>query len=79
MIVLAQSVRYGFLGIRGFLGLVIGLAVLAVVVWGIWAIFDLVAKQFPNNLLVQILRIVLIVITVIWFLQAMFNVFGSIG
>jgi hypothetical protein len=74
---LAQVVtRYGFFGIHGFLGVVIGLLILGVVIWGIWAIFDLVAARFPGNLLVQILRIVLIVVCVVWFLQAMFNVFG---
>ena len=77
MTLLAQ-VRYGFYGIHGFLGLVLGLILMLIVLWAIWAIFDIIAAKFSSpetGWLFQIVRVVLIVVTVIYFVNAMFNVF----
>jgi hypothetical protein len=67
---------YGFYGIRGFFGVAIGLVLLCVFVWGLWAIFDILSKKFSNEntgWMFQILRIILIVLTVFWFVNRIFN------
>ena len=73
-----QIPRYGFLGIHGFFGLLLGLILLLVVLWGVWSIFDIIAAKFGKPEIAwmfQILRVVLIVVTVVWFINAMFSLF----
>ena len=75
MTLLAQ-VRYGFYGLHGFLGVILGLVLMIVIIWGLWAIFDIVSKKFSNEntaWMFQILRIILIVVTVVWFVNRIFN------
>ncbi len=75
---LLSQLHYGFYGIHGFLGLVLGLVLMLIVLWGVWKIFDIVAAKFSapeTGWMFQILRVVLIVVTVVWFVNAMFHVF----
>jgi hypothetical protein len=72
---LAQ-IRLGFFGLHGFVGFIVGLVLCIVIIWGLWAIFDIVAAKFssPNTgWLFQIVRIILIVCTVVWFANAIFG------
>jgi divalent metal cation (Fe/Co/Zn/Cd) transporter len=67
---------YGFFRIRGFFGLVIGIVLMIVVLWALWGIFDVVAKKFGNEntaWMFQIVRYILIVMTVFFFVNAMFS------
>lgn len=71
---LAQ-VRYGFYGLHGFLGVVLGLVICLVLIWAIWTIFDIIAAKFARPeiaWLFQILRVILIVMTVIWLVNQVF-------
>jgi hypothetical protein len=75
---LLAQVRYGFYGIHGFFGLLLGLVLMMVVLWALWTIFDIIAAKFSTpemGWMFQILRVVLIVVTVIYFVNAMFNIF----
>lgn len=77
MSLLAQ-VHYGFYGLHGFLGVVLGLVLCLVIIWGIWAIFDIIAAKFGGGELgwiFQIVRILLIVVTAVWFINTIFGIF----
>jgi hypothetical protein len=74
MNILAQ-IRYGFYGLHGFLGVILGLILCIIIIWGIWSIFDIIAAKFGKPEIAwmfQILRIILIVVTVIWFVNQIF-------
>jgi cell division protein FtsX len=74
---LAQA-RYGFFAVRGFFGVVLGLIILMVLLWGIWTIFDILAGKFSNantSWMFQVVKVVLIVVSVIWFINAVFGLF----
>jgi hypothetical protein len=76
---LAQLTRYGFLGIHGLFGIVLGLLICLVLLWGFWAIFSILQAKFstPETAWVfQIIRIVITVLIAVWFIQLIFNVFG---
>jgi type VI protein secretion system component VasK len=73
---LATQVRYGFYGLHGFLGVLLGLFLCAVVIWGIWQIFNIVSTKFgkPETAwMFQIARVILIVFTVVFFVNAIFG------
>jgi hypothetical protein len=70
------SSRYGFYGLHGFLGVILGLVLCLIIIWGIWSIFDIVAAKFSKPeiaWLFQILRIILIVVTAVWFINQIFS------
>jgi hypothetical protein len=72
---LRETGHYGFYGMRGFLGVILGLVLCIVVIWGIWKIFDILAAKFSDantGWLFQILRVILIVVTVVFFVNQIF-------
>lgn len=78
MTLLAQTVRYGFFGLRGMLGVLLGFFVWLVVAWGVYSIFDILANKFGKPeiaWLISILKIVLQVIIALWFIQLIFQIF----
>ena len=79
MTMLAQLVtRYGFFGIHGFFGILLGLICWLVVVWGVWSVFTIIQAKFSTAetaCLWQIVRIVLTVLITLAFIQLIFNVF----
>jgi cell division protein FtsX len=75
---LAQSLHYGFYGLHGFLGIVLGLVLCLIIIWGLWAVFDILAAKFSSpetGWMFQIVKIILIVVTVIWFVNTIFGIF----
>jgi hypothetical protein len=77
---LLAQVHYGFYGLHGFLGVILGLVLCLIIIWGIWSIFDIIAAKFSKpetGWMFQIVRIVLIVATVVWFVNAIFGIFPS--
>ena len=75
---LLAQFHYGFMGIHGLFGLVLGFILWMIVLWGLWSVFDILASKFgrPETAwLFQIVKIVLIVIISIAFINAMFNLF----
>ncbi len=68
--------RFGFFGLHGFFGAILGLILCLVIIWGLWAVFDIVQAKFGSGetaWMFQIVRIVLIVLTVVWFVNAIFG------
>jgi hypothetical protein len=69
--------RYGFFGLRGFGGVILGLVVLLIVCAVLWQIFTLLAAKFGVDATgVQIIRLLLTLLIVLWFLQMIFGIFG---
>jgi len=77
--VFAQVVRYGFFGIKGLFGIILGLICWLIVAWGFWSVFTILQNKFGSpetSWLWQIVRIVLTVLIALAFVQLIFNVFG---
>lgn len=75
---LSQVPRYGFYGLHGFLGVILGLTICLILIWGIWSVFNILAAKFGGGELawiVQILRVILIVAVAVWFINAVFQIF----
>jgi hypothetical protein len=69
--------RYGFFGLRGFGGVILGLIVLLIVCAVLWQIFTLLASKFGVDATwVQIIRLLLTLLIVLWFMQLIFGIFG---
>jgi hypothetical protein len=71
--------RYGFLGIHGLFGILLGLAIWLIILWGFWTIFGILQAQFgkpETSWMFQIIRVVITVIICIAFVQLIFNLFG---
>ncbi len=78
-LLLAERVfQYGFLGLHGLLGVLLGFVCWMVVAWAVWSIFNIIATKFSNPdtaWIVQIFRILLQVVIFLAFIQLTFNVF----
>lgn len=62
----------------GFFGAIVGLVVMLIVIWAVWSVFDIIAKQFFGgalNWVAQIIRIILIAAVAIWFLETVVSLF----
>ena len=76
MLDMLAQIHYGFYGLHGFLGVIVGLVLCLIIIWGIWSIFDIIATKFSKpetGWMFQIVRIVLIVATVVWFVGTVFG------
>jgi hypothetical protein len=65
----------GFGPVRGIFGVLLGLAAWVLVVWGVWAIFNIILGKVPQEFqwLAQIVRIILIVVIGLWFINILFG------
>lgn len=65
----------GFYGIRGIFGLLLGLAAWVIILWGVWAIFNILLSKVPAEFqwLAQIVRIILIVVICLAFINLIFG------
>ena len=66
----------GFYGLHGFFGALLGLFLCIVIIWGIWEIFKILTAKFASpetSWLFQIFRVILIVCTVVFFVNAIFG------
>jgi hypothetical protein len=77
MLLAQVMTRYGFFGIHGFVGVILGFIVLIVVVAIIWQIGSLLlAKAGLDPVWAQIIRLLIILLVFLLFIQLIFNVFG---
>lgn len=67
--------RIGFFGIRGIMGALLGFALWVIILWGVWAIFNIIGSKIPEPFqwLFQIARIILIVFICVAFINYIFG------
>lgn len=71
---LAFARPYGFFGIQGLFGILIGLIVMVVVCGILWRIFTLLATKFQlDGTWVEIAKLVLTLLVFLWFISYIFG------
>ena len=77
MIQLGIRHPYGFFGISGLLGVLLGILVMAVVLLAFWQIFTILARKFALDAdIVMIIKIILGLCIFLWFINLIFGIFG---
>jgi len=70
--------RYGFGGLHGLWGILLGFVAWMIVLWGFWSIFGILSAKFSTpetGWLWQIFRVIFVVVICLAFIQLIFNVF----
>ena len=77
MLLLLQILpRYGFFGIHGIIGILLGFLILFAILVTLWKIFEIVAKRgWLDGDIIAIARIILGLVIFLWFVQIIFGVF----
>lgn len=69
--------RYGFYGVRGFPGVILGIICMIVVFAVLWQIGELIVSKFGLDATwVRIIKLLLFLLIFLWFINVIFAVFG---
>jgi hypothetical protein len=76
MLAIAQFThRFGFFGVSGIFGMLLGLIIWVILLWGLWSILGILSTKVPEEFkwLLQILKIALVVFISIAFINWIFG------